>query len=205
MTPGKDLGLYILEQFKNEQVLFLQNHGIIICGSTIEEILIILDDLYKLNIHSTNYSLNYSLNNNEFIESYTFKKYIERQTLQEIVIKPCKYVNNLVERIFFPITPDISLFLKHSPLIQEHNDESIEKLFDEYYKKHKIVPSVVRLGNRTYIIGKSYHQCVSIEEILESYIQIITNCDTSTLVYFDEHKIKTISSSDNEIRRLNMK
>jgi len=202
MTPGKDLGLYILDQFKNEQVLFLQNHGIIVCGSTIEEILTILDDLYNLNINNVNCNLN---NDNEFIQSYKFKKYIEKQTSQEIVVKPCKYVKNLVERVFFPITPDISLFLKHGPLIQEHNDESIEKLFDEYYKKYKIIPSVVRLGNRTYILGKSYHQCVSIEEILESYIEIITNCDTSTLIYFDENKIKTIASSDNEIRRLNMK
>jgi hypothetical protein len=54
------------------------------------------------------------------------------------------------------------------------------------------------------VCGKSHHQCISIEEILESYIQIIESCDSSKLIYFDEQKINSITSSENEIHRLNI-
>jgi ribulose-5-phosphate 4-epimerase/fuculose-1-phosphate aldolase len=199
-TPGKELGLYILEHYDNEQVIFLQNHGIIVCGNTIEEIYNILDSLYSEN---SNLSLS-TLNSNEFIETYRFKEHVERSTGNTIVLKPCKHIKNINHRLFFPITPDIALFLKLVPLVQEDYTTSWKDLFDTYYRQFNILPSILQLGKITYICGKSYHQCNSIEEILESYLDIISNTNISTLTYFDQPHLQTISASTSEIHRLNL-
>lgn len=199
-TPGKDLGLYILEHYENEQVLFLQNHGIIICGNTIEEVYTILDSLYTENSTLSPHTLN----SNEFMETYRFKRYIETTTGNTILLKPCRHIKHINDRLFFPITPDIALFLKLVPLVQEDSRTTWVELFDTHYTKFNTLPSILQLGNTTYICGKSYHQCNNIEEILESYLEIISNTNLSTLKFFDEQHLQKISVSTSEIHRLNI-
>lgn len=194
--PGTDLGLYILENYKGEQVLFLKNHGVIVCGSSRDEVYMILDDLYTVN--------KLSKLNNEFTESYKLKEYIESYAAQEsIVLKPCRSRQPFYSRLFLPITPDISLFLKHSPMVQEHASECAKKLFDSYFTMFKTIPSVIKLMNTVYVCGKSYHQCVMIEEILDSYLEIIEH--GSDLDFFDDKTLKNISSSESEIYRMSLK
>ena len=200
ITPGKELGLYIVEQYDNEQVLFLQNHGIILCANTINEIYIILDDLYTQNSKS----LRLTINTNEFTESHRFKEHIQKKTGDTIVLKPCRHIRYINERLFFPITPDVSIFLKSIPLVQEDRRVPWIDLFDTYYTKFNTIPAIIQLGNTTYICGKSYHQCNSIEEILESYLDIISNTNISTLQLFDKDHLQKINMSDSEIHRLNI-
>lgn len=200
ITPGKELGLYILEHYDNEQVLFLQNHGIILCANTIAEIYTVLDDLYTRNSKS----LRLTINTNEFTESHALTQYILTKTGEAVVLKPCRHIRYINERLFFPITPDISIFLKSIPLVQEDRRVSWINLFDSYYTKFNAIPAIIQLGNNTYVCGKSYHQCCSIEEILESYLDIISNTDSSTLHLFDEKYLHKIRTSDSEIHRLNV-
>ena len=128
----------------------------------------------------------------------------QKKTEQSIVFKPCKYINKMYERLFFSITPDISLFLKEAPLIQEYRGQKLSKLFDEYYNIYKCIPSVLQLGDTMYVCGKSYHQCILIEDILESYFEIIQKCDKSMLIKINKDNINILNSSENEIHRLNM-
>jgi ribulose-5-phosphate 4-epimerase/fuculose-1-phosphate aldolase len=109
-TPGKDLGSSILEKFNDEQVFFLQNHGIIICANEIKEVYTILDDLYLLNIKNNICSIQ----KDEFVNIYSIKEYIEKKVEYTIVLKKCKNIKNIKDSFFHAITPDILLFLKSS-------------------------------------------------------------------------------------------
>ena len=197
--PGKELGISILESFKGEQVIFLQNHGVIVCSNNIQEINLILDDLYKLNIKSTNSPIN----TDEFTDIYNFNKYLDTITSQKLIIKPCRNINK-ISSPFYLITPDIALFLKQEPLIQVDYANSRIELLDIYYKKFHMIPSVFQFGNMTYVCGRSYHQCITIEEILVSYLEILSKCNPIDLQLFDETNLVSIKSSESEIHRLNI-
>jgi ribulose-5-phosphate 4-epimerase/fuculose-1-phosphate aldolase len=195
LTPGNDLSFHILNNYKGEQVLFLKNHGIIICGSSREEVYAILDDLYIVNKIS-------KFNKHEFSESYALAEYIQSCTKEAVVLKHCKTRQAFHGRLFLPITPDISLFLKHSPLVQEHANESLEHLFDSYYKMFGCAPSIIKIMNNMYVCGKTHHRCIMIEEILDAYLEIYQNSIGVKLDFFDNSALSNLTSSESEKYRL---
>jgi ribulose-5-phosphate 4-epimerase/fuculose-1-phosphate aldolase len=197
LTPGKDLSFHILNNYKGERVLFLKNHGIIVCGASREEVYTILDDLYIVNNIS-------KFNKGEFSQSYALSEYIESRIQEPVVLKHCKSRHVFHGRLFLPITPDISLFLKHSPMVKEVRNESLEHLFDSYYKIFSCAPSIIKIMNNMYICAKTHHRCVMIEEILDAYLEIYQNSIVGKLDFFDDSAVTTLTCSESEKYRLGL-
>ena len=189
-TPGIELSNAILNVYVNQRVLLLQNHGIILCGDTIQEILTLLDMLY-VKTHDS------------FLDLFRFQTYVRGVMEQPLVLKPCEHIQSMYERFFMPITPDITLFLKQYPLAQETN-EPLEVLFDKYTKLLNITPSVIRTMHCIYVLGKSYSQCIHIEEILESYLTILQKSNPNTVHFFTEDALTKLQTSEKEIHRMNI-
>ncbi len=101
-----------------------------------------------------------------------------------------------------PITPDITLFLKKYPLVQESPNESIETLLDTYYVHFKTLPAVVRIQGRVFVFGKTPKHCICVEEILESYAQIMASSDANQLEMFEEEDTQALETSPQEVHRL---
>jgi hypothetical protein len=101
------------------------------------------------------------------------------------------------------MTPDISLFLKQYPLAQETN-EPLEELFDKYTELLNTSPSVIRTMRAIYVLGKSYSQCINIEEILESYLTILRKSNPNTVHFFTAAALTQLQTSEKEIQRMNI-
>lgn len=195
-TPGFELSSYIRDSYNNESVLFLQNHGVIICANTSNDILSILDKLYS-QLYNIPYYCNYT-------KMYKFLEHVNKKTESEMILKSCSLITYLNDRCFLPITPDIALFLKKYPLAQETDDQNLEVLFDKYITQLNTVPSIIRTKNHIYILGKSYTQCVCIEEILDSYIDIIKSHNIQMFNVLEETNIYSLQTSEKEKYRLSL-
>jgi rhamnose utilization protein RhaD (predicted bifunctional aldolase and dehydrogenase) len=190
-TPGLELSTAIHSLYGGERILFLQNHGIILCGDTIEEILKTLDIFYNKTRDS-------------FYELYQFQSHMREKTGQALVLKHCSHIPTLHERYFMPITPDISLFLKQYPLAKETQGHSLESMFDEYMSAIQTYPTVIRTLHGVYALGKSYSQCGHIEEVLESYLALLRSTNPNTLHYFTANSISSLQTSEKEVYRMNI-
>ena len=195
-TPGFELSSYIRESYNNESVLFLQNHGVIICANTSMDILSILDKLYSQLYIIPSYC--------EYTKMYTFLEHVNKKMESEMILKSCSLITYLNDRCFLPITPDIALFLKKYPLAQETDDQNLEVLFDKYMNQLHTVPSIIRTKNNIYTLGKSYTQCVCIEEILDSYLDIIKSHNIQMFNILEENNINSLETSEKEKYRLNL-
>jgi ribulose-5-phosphate 4-epimerase/fuculose-1-phosphate aldolase len=200
-TPGLELSSYIHSVYTEERVLFLQNHGVIVCGNTLDEVYTTIDDMYKLNCHSSHKLKTPSI----CIKlAYDTMKYIKELTGQPLFLKPCNHIKIIHDRLFFPITPDISLFLKQYPVAQEDASEPLEILLKKYYDMFEFLPSVVKTKERVFVLGKSYRHCICIEEILESYLDILQHSNPNELLFFDKECIEQLSTSEKEKHRMNI-
>jgi ribulose-5-phosphate 4-epimerase/fuculose-1-phosphate aldolase len=189
-TPGLEVSTVILNLYAGQRILLLQNHGIILCGDTIQEILTLLDVFY-------------AKTHDSFLDLFRFQAYMRGITGQQLILKPCEHIRSMYERFFMPMTPDISLFLKQYPLAQETN-EPLEGLFDKYIKLHSTPPSVIRTMHAIYVVGKSYAQCVNIEEILESYLTILQKSNPNTVHFFTGTALTKLQTSEKEMVRMNI-
>ena len=190
-TPGLELSSYILDKYSGQTTILLQNHGVILCGNTIDDILTLLDTFYT-NTHDS------------FRDLYQFQHHVRRTTGHSLFLKPCNHIQTLYERYFMPITPDITLFLKKYPLAQETKDSTLEQMYDDYVKLLQTQPSVIRTLHSVYVLGKSYRQCLNIEEVLESYVTIIKSSNPNTIHFFENDSIMTLQTSEKEVHRMNI-
>jgi ribulose-5-phosphate 4-epimerase/fuculose-1-phosphate aldolase len=190
-TPGLELSTYILKHYCGQTTILLQNHGLILCGDTIEGIIMLLDSFYKTTHDS-------------FLELFRFQQHVRQTTGQPFLLKPCNHIHSFYERFFMPITPDITLFLKRYPLAQETKESSLEQMFDDYRNLLKTEPSVIRSLHSVYVLGKSYRQCVNIEEILESYIAIMKLSNPNTIHFFESDSVTSLQTSEKEVHRMNI-
>jgi ribulose-5-phosphate 4-epimerase/fuculose-1-phosphate aldolase len=198
-TPGFELSSYIHSMYKGEKILFLQNHGVILCADTIDQVYTMIDDLVRINC-----SHKLKLPSISITLAYTTMKYIKELTGQSMFLKPCNHIKIIHDRFFFPITPDISLFLKQYPVAQEDSNDNLEGLLKKYYDMFHFLPTIVKTKERVFVLGNSYKHCICIEEVLESYLDIVHNSNPSELVFFDKESIDSLTSSEQEKHRMNI-
>lgn len=195
-TPGLPLADAIHALPKGYSVYYLQNHGVILCADTIPEILRLLDLVYQDAVPSSKTP--------EFSTMYSFLKTASDLFEQDLVLRPTCLVRELHDRLFLPITPDISLFLKQMPLAQETSCESLENHLKTYKEHFNTYPAVVKRLNRVYVLGKSVSHCICIEELLAQYLEITKSVDPSQLVMFSSEVLFALKTSEKEVQRLNI-
>jgi len=171
---------------EDTKVYFLRNHGVVIMGDTINEILaqMIAITKYMFRAPHTDIPLVSALFNT-----------IRELTGKKMLIKPF-FTSHILERIFLPYTPDIAVFLHESPLLfEDPNDDPSAKLIN-YYKKYRHLPSVIFANSVFYIIAHSAEACYNIYEILLSYLHValpanfLSDAQVSELVNWDKEKLR---------------
>ena len=194
VTPGLLLADAIHALPKGFDVYFLQNHGIIVCAETVPDILGLLDSVYK----------SITKQASDYLTMYTFLRQVSSLAKSDLVLRPCSLVRELHDRLFLPITPDISLFLKQMPLAQESSCESLETHLKTYMKQFETYPAVIKRLTRVYVLGKSVSHCMCIEELLAQYLEITRSVDPSALTMFSSDVLFALKTSEKEVQRLNI-
>ena len=197
VTPGLALADAIHALPKGYSVYFLQSHGVILCAETVPEILTLLDTLYQNAVPSTKPAA-------EFSGMYSFLTTVSALFQEDLVLRPSTLVRELHDRLFLPITPDISLFLKQMPLAQETSCESLDHHLKIYKDNFGTYPAVIKRLDRIYILGKSMTHCICIEELLAQYLEITKSVDPNQLVMFSNEALFSLKTSEKEVQRLNI-
>jgi rhamnose utilization protein RhaD (predicted bifunctional aldolase and dehydrogenase) len=159
---------------------FLKNHGLILMADTTDTILTYMTriqmDLFDKQQISTNIPL-----------ATTLYRQIQMKTRQSKLIRPYLQINHRSqERIFFPFSPDIAVFLQKASLVIENPQKDIVHILNEYIDVYNTIPSVISISGVIYIVGSSMESCNSIYEILMGYYTIPVNSTKLTDAEYDE-------------------
>jgi rhamnose utilization protein RhaD (predicted bifunctional aldolase and dehydrogenase) len=168
------------------KVYFLRNHGVVIMGDTIDEILTQMTAIAKHLFRTPHTDIP--------LASALFDT-MRNLTDNKMLIKPF-FTSHILERIFLPYTPDIAVFLHEAPLLfEDPNDDHAAKL-TAYYKKYGHLPSVIFANSVFYIVAGTNEACYNIYEILLSYLHVplpanfLSEIQVSEIVNWDKEKLR---------------
>ena len=168
------------------KVYFLRNHGVVIMGDTIDQILAQMTAIAKHLFRTPHTDIR--------LVSSLFNTMCEL-TGKKMLIKPF-FTSHILERIFLPYTPDIAVFLHEAPLLFEDPNEDHSAKLTAYYKKYRHLPSVIFANSVFYIIAGTNEACYNIYEILLAYLHIalpanfLSEIQVSEIVNWDKEKLR---------------
>jgi ribulose-5-phosphate 4-epimerase/fuculose-1-phosphate aldolase len=170
------------------KVYFLRNHGVVIMGNSVTEILEQMTAIAKHMFRTPHTDIP--------LVSALFDT-MRNLTDNKMLIKPF-FTSHILERIFLPYTPDIAVFLHEAPLLfEDPNDDHALKLIG-YYKKYGHLPSVIFANSVFYIVAHSNEACYNIYEILLSYLHValpanfLSEIQVSEIVNWDKEKLRQL-------------
>jgi len=176
--PGKKLAENIYKVYdKNNDVYLLKNHGIIITGDTIDDVINSYIELFLY--------FNLKLNNLYSDELLCFKINIElyKRFNKSIV---CRIYNKYKFDKITYIFPDLAVYVS-----------SIERIITlETIKTFNVIPDIILYDNLIFIVADNLIKLYSIMEILDSYNLIINNSyeirtiDNEIIQNMEEEKIR---------------
>jgi ribulose-5-phosphate 4-epimerase/fuculose-1-phosphate aldolase len=175
VKPGLQLADAFFAVYKpSTRLYFLQNHGIIVCGETVEEVMTVLESIQgwsNLSIVNALYNCVY------------------KNTGKQPIVKSFKATtpSKLV-----PYTPDMAVFLQ-TPLFS--SPASILSDLDTYFDTYKTTPNIVCSEGVTYIVAPSLSKCYDIYEILMAYNEVEAGEPLSP------QDVRELTSWDKEISR----
>lgn len=142
---------------------FLKNHGVLVMGNTMEEILqkmVVLKSLYP------------SPGTDIFLISDFFSA-VKDLSKREVLIRPLLHMKHpyFNERLFLPYTPDIAVFLQPYLISFESGTKDVTKKLEEFQElagpgKY---PSIICTHQMIYVVGQTIENCLAIQEVLYSY------------------------------------
>lgn len=159
--PGPELSDYIIYHYTNQKIIFLQNHGVILLGNTIDEIFKQLDSVLGIAVDITPTLLP------ELYEatSHTLFKIIHDTGLFVQYITSTDTLPNT-----FPIlTPDFFLFLKEAPFICSQYEPERLTLYKE---KYGYLPAIVQIDNIVVCLSSSWKQTYALKEIFQAWYPV---------------------------------
>ena len=197
--PGIALANAVLSIYeKGVHVYFLRNHGIVITGETADDI------LHRMHLVSNEF-LPESVRTNVKLASSLFDVINERSVDQNPFTVKTFFPGGGwtgLGRIFIPYTPDIVVFLRESPIILEHDGQTIDREVKKYIDTYSHLPSVVLAKGVFYVIGRTRESCYNIYEILQSYIEI--EQQPTSLTFLTPEQVREIVNWDKEKLRQNV-
>lgn len=181
ITPGIKVHNEIKKKYNNEEIIFLDNHGVIITSDVFDNIKKQLD--YIINKCEEYLSIDYSkykLTNK--ISKYVFdhcKIDVISYLCQDIIIT--KYIQNNIKLFTEKITfPDALIYCGIKPLIG--NIEDIKTYFNNYNE----LPKIVIINNLLFIISNSLKKCKEIEDVLKANLLILDTTEKKQYLSQDE-------------------
>lgn len=172
--PGEQLAAALEKVYcSSKKIYFFQNHGIMICGETILEI---IEHMVFINEKSQIGFVNMLY---EFVKG----RFGKQMCIKNLSIPKVSQ--------FTPFTPDFCVFLQKKPLFYLNYD-SLEK----YVRENDGLPSVIYFEDKAYIMGKTLMDCYDMIEILNSYFMVekgkkcLTDSETGELINWDQEKLR---------------
>jgi len=168
-------------------VYFLRNHGVIVMGDTIQEILATMAAIAATLFNPTPHT-------NIPLATKLFNKLYEL-TGNKPLIKPF-FTSHVLERIFLPFSPDIAVFLHEAPLIFEDPADDPAKKLTAYYNRNHHIPAVIFANGTFYIIGHTNEDCYNKYEILLAYLHVaphsnfLLESQVAEIVNWDKEKLR---------------
>lgn len=200
-TPGIELGIALnkeLQKFeKIPNIIFLQNHGLIVTSENKDEIKIftehVLEKIEKhLNVNMSNYKLtNHISHLFDNIEMNSDISYLSEDL----------FLNDQLQKnskLFFntPFCPDTFVYCGVTPV-------KIESLIDvnklnEYKLKNHELPKVIIYSNRLFFRGSSIKKAKEIEEVFKFHIMVLTQNKTKNLNFLEPEELTYLSNWEAE-------
>lgn len=196
IKPGIELAKYIFSQYKGEHCIFLKNHGVILLGHTVQDILDKLQyiDPYNM-IKDKRLALPLLTEFLNVIKETTGRSYF----FQHVRTEKDDIIN---VKSFVPFTPDIVLFLKDAPFICK--EDEIKKDLVDYENKYRCMPSVIICHTTVYVCAENWKKTLSVQSILRSYLDFVSNYE-GYMSILSEDNIKELHDDTKEKYRLNLK
>ena len=179
--PGLELSKSILDKYNNESIIFLQNHGIILCSNN-------KDYIYNLMNNILNkFTSSFPSTNIFFMRDLYFK------IKDKIIIS--SYIPFLKsDRYFFKLSPDISLYLDNYPITFETNN---------YHFNFDLTKKIIIYNNIVYIIDSNYNKVRNLEEMVKSYYLVLECGTNNNYNEISNENTKAFELWDKEKLRLN--
>jgi len=183
VTPGIKVHNEIKKKYNNEEVIFLDNHGVIITTNDFNTIKTSIDNIINKceKYISIDYS-NYKLTNK--ISKFIFEKY-DKDVISYLSqdLKIIEYLKNNKHLFKESITfPDALVYCGIKPVIG--NIQDIEK----YYNNYKEIPKIFidNKRNLLFIISNSLKKCKEIEDVLKANLFILDTKEKKQYLSQDE-------------------
>ena len=199
-TPGIKVCKEILKYYKNENIIFLLNHGLVISTNTIEELYICLNYVTEkcedyLNLDLNKYKLVNCISRVLLeITNEIFVTYLS----EDIIIN--EYLKNqsslLKENITFP---DALIYCGKSILFIN----TLDKInISKYIDKFSDIPKIIVYNNLIYITATTLAKCKDTEAVFKANLMILDN--NMDNVYLDHNEITLLNNWDAEKYRKNI-
>ena len=169
ITPGIKLCNYIKNNYNNENIIFLINHGIIITSDTYEEIYDLLNDVINKfeNIQNINFEkFKYTNLLSHFINNTFNLDNVSYLCQNNSIIEYFKNNKNLFkEGVAFP---DSLIYCGFKPIFVNNLKE-----IKEFHEKYNELPKIIIVNDNIYINSISINKCREIEEVLLSNLMVL--------------------------------
>ena len=194
-TPGIKIYFKMLNRYKDENIIFLKNHGIVITGDKIEEIYNILNNTINKLEEYTKKSMNKykyvnkistamsKINNSKFIT-----KYIDDIEINKFLTNN----NSITLKHLYPFFPDKVVYAGIGAIYIKNNN--IEEIIKEYINEYKELPKIFIKDNKMYITSNSLKKCNDIESIIKAHLLCVNNDNE----YLENKEIKYLNNWDAE-------
>lgn len=172
-TPGIELGLelnmlvkkYVSNTGCTPQIIFLQNHGLIVSADSMEAVQQITEDVVNKCCASCRVDLErYKLVTK--IAKYVGDGSVVYLCEDGVIVELFKTQKNLFS--LKPYCPDSFVFCGPAPLFVE--DLSNRQLLEEYREKYNDTPKVILYGGQIYFIAKNIKKAKEIEEVYKAHL-----------------------------------
>ena len=197
VTPGIDVTLELLKKYKNENIIFLKNHGLVFTSDNIK-------DLKKI-IHETISKLEHHLDLNYF--KYRFVNDISKNLKEISKERKITYLSENIyldtfinsepdfNTVFTSFFPDKVVYcgISYCNIDKENIDKQINSYIDTYREIPKIF--ILKLNKYyLYISSSSINKCREIEQVLVSHFM----CYQDNNIFLDKKEINYLNNWDAE-------
>jgi len=204
VKPGYDLYLQLVP-YKNKKVIILKNHGILLMNNDIDELYETLDELQRILFTS-------SMKRSDVLFVSIFREMLQTKYKMDLILKPYLIgLNGFLfhDRIFFPYTPDHSVFLTNAPFMIEPSPFvwSVEALYKDF-QKHLTTfgefPTIVCVDGLIYTCAQTFDGCIGLEEMCYSYFCVSNHSLSKPLSESEVTKLKSWSSELDRRRKMGL-
>jgi rhamnose utilization protein RhaD (predicted bifunctional aldolase and dehydrogenase) len=209
MKPGIDIFKYLFSEYKEQKIIFLKNHGVIINSNDFEDVKELIDKV----IDTFTELYGRLVDNNIYKNISRIKSIMESKIKIKIPNKKlhCKIYNGivndaLIKKLSTITFPDQVVFCGKSVCCPPCNTTNLSDDIDNYYIQNGSYPSLIYLDRILYIIGSSMSKCNEtidiinaieiINEPLYDYdLEVLQTEEIDKLINWDAEKFRQISKN----------